>query len=121
MQIKSHLAFRPTQEICRDLATFIAATGVTQQEIQRETGVNQAQISRILNGEAKRVSKNVKKICKYANINFLVSLDFQAIENRDFMQVIENAVAGNPQRANAIANVVKAVARALDAQPINVG
>jgi len=121
MQIKSNMAFRPIQEICADLAAAIAAAGVTQKEIQRLTGVNQAQISRILSGEVRRVSKNVIQICKYANIDFLISLDFQLIENRAFMQVIENAVAGDPQRAYAIANVVKAVARALDAQSVNVG
>lgn len=43
---------------------------VVQLDIQNNTGVSQSQISRILNGNFSRVDgKNVKRICKYANIS----------------------------------------------------
>ena len=39
----------------------------TQSDVFRETGVHQSQISRILKGDFERDSKNVIKLCVYAN------------------------------------------------------
>ncbi|AHF02395.1 hypothetical protein THIAE_09665 [Thiomicrospira aerophila AL3] len=46
------------------------ATNITdvQKDISMVTGVSQSQISKILSGNFKTVSPNVKKICEYANI-----------------------------------------------------
>jgi transcriptional regulator with XRE-family HTH domain len=38
----------------------------TQIELAKATGVDQSQVSRILGGQARRASRNVLKLCKYA-------------------------------------------------------
>jgi transcriptional regulator with XRE-family HTH domain len=48
------------------LSDKLSTKAITQQEIQQATGVHQSQISRIVAGKSKRVSPNVKKLCKYA-------------------------------------------------------
>lgn len=48
------------------LANQVRTGRLTQQHLQRVTGVHQSQISRILTGQAKRMSRNVEKLCKYA-------------------------------------------------------
>lgn len=58
---------QPSQvELLDALATHVASRNITQQAIALATGVHQSQISRILSGEVRRASKNVIKICKYA-------------------------------------------------------
>ncbi|WP_175425517.1 helix-turn-helix domain-containing protein [Trinickia violacea] len=48
------------------LRAAIADRRFTQFEVARSTGVDQSQISRILNGQAKRSSANVSALCRFA-------------------------------------------------------
>lgn len=48
------------------LARRVRAGTLTQKEIEESTGVHQSQVSRILAGQAKRLSRNVQRLCKYA-------------------------------------------------------
>lgn len=71
---------------------------LTQAEVSRATGVHQSQISRILAGSARRASKNVQRLCKYAE-----SLPpLEPVENEASDKIISNvrALLGN----NAIEN-----------------
>lgn len=47
------------------LRVAIVALGVTQSSLSDATGVDQSQISRILSGKSKRVSKNAQKLIEY--------------------------------------------------------
>lgn len=49
------------------LSEYISLRRTTQLEISRATGVHQSQISRILSGGVRRASKNVIRLCKYAD------------------------------------------------------
>lgn len=51
----------------RILSDQIAEKKLTQQQIALATGVHQSQISRILAGKASRPSRNILKLCKYAD------------------------------------------------------
>lgn len=55
-----------TSQLLESLAIRLRKGICTQQEIQAATGVHQSQVSRILAGQAKRLSKNVELLCKYA-------------------------------------------------------
>ena len=67
MQIKSNT--KTPEKLSLELRTHFTKNKLKQVDIERNTGVNQAQISRILNGKFRNVdSKNVKLLCKYANL-----------------------------------------------------
>lgn len=63
------------------LSQGLANREITQKGLEMATGVHQSQISRILSGKVHRVSKNVVKLCKYAetlrpvNVNASVDAD----------------------------------------------
>lgn len=116
MHIKSHTAFRSIADIRADLIKKLRSAAFTQEEIAKKTGVNQGQVSRILNGKAKRVSGNVALLCKYANVP--IKKKFDLSKDQNLMDALEVAVAGNAERAEALAGVIKAVGRALDAKAI---
>ena len=40
----------------------------TQEQIQEDTGVDQATISRVLNGQRKRVTEPIERLMEYANM-----------------------------------------------------
>jgi transcriptional regulator with XRE-family HTH domain len=48
------------------LSKYLSKKQLTQIELARATGVHQSQISRILAGNVRRASKNVIKLCRYA-------------------------------------------------------
>ena len=52
----------------KELIAWAASVSDVQKDISVVTGVSQSQVSKILSGNFKTVSPNVKKICEYANI-----------------------------------------------------
>lgn len=48
------------------LAELVRTRKLTQQELAAESGVHQSQVSRILSGSPKRPSRNVQRLCSYA-------------------------------------------------------
>jgi transcriptional regulator with XRE-family HTH domain len=53
--------------LLRRLAAAVRNQQITQLQIASATGVHQSQVSRILSGDAKRLTPNVKALCKYAS------------------------------------------------------
>lgn len=49
----------------------------SQDEISKNTGVSQSQVSKILSGNFKTISPNVRKICEYANIQIYSGIGFE--------------------------------------------
>lgn len=50
----------------KNLATLVEEKKLSQLDIARATGVDQGQVSRILAGLSKRLSRNTRKLCRYA-------------------------------------------------------
>lgn len=75
--------------------------------ISQATGVHVSQISRVLAGEAKRVSPNVEKICKFAKEAGFASCDSAGEE------VLRKAIAdvwdGTAVHAQALAQILRAI------------
>ena len=81
---------------------------VKQQEIEKSTRVSQSQISRILAGQARRTSKNVLKLCKYAN-----SLALEKPSNQDdeiaLFEQLKRVCQGNPTRIATLRNLLLSI------------
>jgi transcriptional regulator with XRE-family HTH domain len=75
MQAISHIRLNGAMKNCSAIAVLQALrrwkvySGLNQPEIASRSGVHQSQISRILRGDFKRISKNVRRLCKFAKIN----------------------------------------------------
>jgi transcriptional regulator with XRE-family HTH domain len=56
------------QQISARLSIIFEESGLTQQAIAKDIGIDQGRISGFLAGKFKRNSKNLKKLCKYAEM-----------------------------------------------------
>jgi predicted transcriptional regulator len=79
--------------------------GITQQSLSTATGVHQSQVSRILSGVTKRLSKNVSKLVRYID-----SLHNCIGKDAPIPSVLNEALRlvwdGSPEHADAIARVI---------------
>jgi transcriptional regulator with XRE-family HTH domain len=67
--VEMQLIQKSAPEIHRDLVASGVFERVTQSAMAQAIGVNQGTISRIANGEFKRVNKSVLNVCRYAQIS----------------------------------------------------
>ncbi len=82
---------------------------VSLKDIGGRTGVHVSQVSRILSGDIRRVSVNVKKICKFAN-----ELSVGMRPKRDLNYLIETLKIvwdGTPEGAEALCGLLLAAHR----------
>ena len=56
------------EQLVTAIRAHMAHSGISQEELAREVGMHQSQVSRILRGEFRRLSPNLKKLCLYARI-----------------------------------------------------
>ncbi len=90
---------------------LVNAGKLTQVEIQEHTGVHQSQISRILAGKAKRSSRNVESLCKYAR-NLTAAEGSSALVGASELQgMVLKIWNGTGQHAQAISDVLMALDR----------
>lgn len=97
---------RPIQEVVVDLRQYIKSTACTQSDLSARTGIHQSQLSRILNGEARRISKNLLVLCKYANISVEMK-DPQPETNPDLMQALRDTWNGSERHAQQLAMLIR--------------
>lgn len=81
----------------------------TQEDVSRDTGVSQSNISRVLSGRRKRISPSALKLCQYAEIAMLASDPVVAARDR-LDEVVLRAIGDNPEAAIALANVIESLA-----------
>lgn len=98
--------YRQAHELVADLQRFVHESGVTQVDLQRHTGVSQSQISRILDGSAKRVGKSLCALCKYANIP-LERLGGCLEDNHELMQALRDTWDGSEPHAHRLALLIR--------------
>jgi len=90
------------------LSEQVGKGAIRQQEIEKATQVSQSQISRILAGQVRRTSKNVLKLCKYANLLVLEKSPCQDDEIALFEQ-LKKICQGNPTRIAALRNLLLSI------------
>lgn len=105
MQNKLDLA---TIDVLARLRQMVLDGEITQQIIQSVSGVHQTQISRILSGQIKRVSKNVVKLCKFEQELHKAQSTHEEINPR-VRQAVEEVWDGTELHAEAIAKVIRSL------------
>ncbi len=95
---------------CIDLLTQRVLQGsLRQTTIAQATGVDQSQVSRILSGKTRRVSRNVLKLCNYAkSLTPPPAIDDGGTEQA-LLEQLRRIVSGNPDRAEALKRLLLAV------------
>ncbi len=94
--------------ISDELTEKFKKNGIKQPLIAEITGVNQAQVSRILSGKFIRRTKNVDKICEYAELEVIPHKVNPAI-NEVLMDALSYAWDGTDNHAKAIAKILNVI------------
>jgi transcriptional regulator with XRE-family HTH domain len=87
------------------LTWLIEDKQLTQKEISRQTGVHQSQVSRILSGQGKRLSKNAEKLCNYAKTLQIEANPAPETLTQSLLQIWD----GSPGHAAAIMQVLRSL------------
>lgn len=91
----------------KKLATLVAEKKLSQPDIARETGVDQGQVSRILAGQSKRLSRNTLKLCQYAET---IGPDSTSTTTaRDLQETILGIWNGTSQHALALKQLLQTI------------
>lgn len=93
--------------LIKKLATLVAEKKLSQPDIARETGVDQGQVSRILAGHSKRLSRNTLKLCKYAET--IGPASTSTTTAHDLQEAILGIWNGTSQHAQALKQLLQAI------------
>src|SRR5262245_47683260 len=106
-------AARPMRDIARELQKYLEACGRTQEEIAAAAGVNQSTVHRAMNGlgQRRRLSRALKRLCKYAQIETTKPIDAEPARNAELMSAIKLAWDGTEEHATALARVIRELGR----------
>lgn len=97
-------------EIGKQLQKYLDDREITQENLAKAVKIDQSQISRIINGDFKKVSKNVKKLCEYAKIDLdSIKLHRNPAENPDLMEALSLVWNGTNKNAKALAKVIRSL------------
>ncbi|HSK74453.1 MAG TPA: helix-turn-helix transcriptional regulator [Pyrinomonadaceae bacterium] len=97
-------------KIGRQIQEYLEKEKITQKELARLAKVDQSQISRIINGNFRKVSKNVKRICKYAKVDLdSVKENKNPAQNSELMEAISLVWDGTNKNAKALATVIRSL------------
>jgi transcriptional regulator with XRE-family HTH domain len=111
------MADRTGKTLLHAIRTSKKLAGKTQGEIAQATGIHQSQISRIMNGDFKRVgSRNLTRLCRYAN----VQLSQHRVPSLLLNNTVQRVWDGSPNHEKALVTLLKAaemLALAHAAQP----
>lgn len=103
-----HNCINSPQAIAAALRARFVELGMKQKAISEACGLNQGQVSRILNGRFKECKGHVARLCKYAEIT-IVPHTVDPSQNLTLMQALRKVWDGSDKHAQAIAKVVLAL------------
>lgn len=87
------------------LAQRVSAKHITQLRLSEVTGIHQSQISRILAGDVRRASKNVLKLCKYAETVGPLDRDVRSAQRIDFLSLLGRSPAEDAALSQVMASL----------------
>lgn len=102
-------AMRPLNDIIRDLRAAFQNNRVSQSYAGKSCSLNQSQVSRLLDGKCKRLSKGLKKLCIYASVDIYKDARYDPTEDALLMGALRVAVGNNASRARQIERVMRAL------------
>lgn len=91
------------------LADRVLSGQLSQSQVAEATGVHQSQVSRILSGEARRASKNVLRLCKFAES--LPSVGSRLPVDRKLAEMFAMHLGCLPEEEAAVAELIEALRR----------
>ena len=103
--MQNYGATMTSEVLVKRLKYAVNVLGVSQQELAIATGVHQSQISRMLSGKVKRVSKNLAKVSEYLD-NFHGCYANKSEIPRVLKDAIQFFWDGTPGHADALARVI---------------
>lgn len=103
----STLSASEANRLARALKGALRKKGISQIKAAADLGIHQSQISRILNGQARRTSKNVRRLCTYANIHCAPRIADPA-SNAALMRALQRVWDGSRESANAVIRLLNA-------------
>lgn len=95
-------------EIAKRLRDFREEKGWTEETFASKADISQSHVSKILRGNFKLTSKNVRKLCQYAKLDVDLTKGNPA-DNPDLMDALDEVWDGTPRRAKALARVIRSL------------
>ncbi len=96
-------------EIARDFQKYLDANNITQQTVANATDISQSFISRIRNGDFKRITDKVKMVCEYASISLEADKKHSSAEKEILTNAIDYVWDGTEKQAKALAKVIRSL------------
>ncbi|MBC3877401.1 helix-turn-helix transcriptional regulator [Undibacterium sp. FT79W] len=93
---------RPISDIARDLRAFCEEQGITQEFLAKACNLNQSQVSRLLDGKSKRLTKGMHSLCIYASIPMHLDGNYDPASDARLMGALRAAVQSSVARARQI-------------------
>ncbi len=90
------------------LRELVASGKLSQLVIERMTGVHQSQVSRILSGKIKRLSKNVKLLCEFEK-NLHKAMPLKRELDQRILSAVDEIWDGTEVQAEALSRLILSV------------
>lgn len=97
------------RDFLRSVSSAIKSGTLTQTDIALDTGLNQAQISRILSGKVTTASKGVRAVCRLADQKGLSTKRPASSDPLD--QAIREICGGSDEAAQALLMILRGISR----------
>jgi transcriptional regulator with XRE-family HTH domain len=108
MPNKKHKKDPRIQAVQVALQRRMASSGDMQNEVAIKVGVSQSDVSRVLNGQRKRFTKVIARLCQYAELDMLESPVLGAAEDQ-LSQSVRRAIGDNPAAAIALSHIIESL------------
>jgi len=93
--------------IAAELRAYLKRARLTQQMLEKRSGIAQPQISRICRGQFERITPTVVKLCRIANISLTGQ---RRGPSRQLSALINGIVAGSRHRERLVVKLLKTAA-----------
>lgn len=94
------------KEIAKQLEKYLEDNEMTEQMLANATNTHQSYISRLKNGNFKRITEKVENVCEYASIDLISHKKVNPAENSDLMKALGEVWDGSDKKAKALAKVI---------------
>jgi transcriptional regulator with XRE-family HTH domain len=92
----------------KSLHAYMQEHSLTQNALSEACGISQPQISKLLRGKAKKITRDLKKLCKYANIR--IDTPTPPYNDLRIRSAIDSVWDGEDSTVDLVARLIKCVA-----------
>jgi len=100
-----------SKRLARRLEAAILRSGKSYKEIATRTGIDASRVSRFCNGEFKRVTPVLEKLCDKLNVSWksCIAGSEAHIAQREVVESIHRLIGKAPEKATAVRRLVRCV------------